>query len=300
MGISLNDAKLLVRIAAKGTSFSKVLTLARQQIFFRPEELTESLLGAGVSRDRTNRFLDLARDEGSAEPLFEVLGATEITSLDYSDYQGATIRHDLNLPVDPKHHRQFDLVFDGGTLEHVFNFPTAVRSAMEMVKPGGAFISVTPANNQMGHGFYQFSPELFYNILSKDNGYRVEAMIAIELSPANRWYSVANPAIIGSRVTLTSFFGVNIFVHAVREEVREIFAKTPQQSDYTVLWKNDGNRRELESGSSETQPARGSGARHFVKKWIPRALITAASVVRFGMSSAFGFRNSKFFKRVTG
>lgn len=299
MGISLNDAKLLVRIAAKGTSFSKVLTLARQQLFFRPSDLTETLQQAGISRDRTNRFLELARDEGSAEPLFETLGASEITSMDYSDYQGATIRHDLNIPIDPKYHARFDLVFDGGTLEHVFNFPIAIRNAMEMVKPGGSFISVTPANNQMGHGFYQFSPELFYNILSKENGYRVESMIAIELSPANRWYSVANPASIGSRVTLTSFWGVNLFVHAVREEVREIFAKTPQQSDYTALWNADGKSSELGRDVSSSSLSSGPSARGLAKKWIPNSFIAVASAVRFAMSSAFGFRNSKFFKRVT-
>ena len=62
--------------------------------------------------------------------------------------------------------KQFDLVFDGGTLEHVFNFSTALKNCMHMVKPHGRFVSVTLPNNWCGHGFYQFSPELFFRALT--------------------------------------------------------------------------------------------------------------------------------------
>jgi hypothetical protein len=36
--------------------------------------------------------------------------------------------------------------------------------------------AVTPANNQMGHGFYQFSPELFFRVFSQENGYLLRAL----------------------------------------------------------------------------------------------------------------------------
>jgi 2-polyprenyl-3-methyl-5-hydroxy-6-metoxy-1,4-benzoquinol methylase len=57
-------------------------------------------------------------------------------------------------------------VFDGGTLEHIFDYPTAIKNCMKMVKPGGHLLLTTPANNWFGHGFYQFSPELFYSFVS--------------------------------------------------------------------------------------------------------------------------------------
>ena len=63
---------------------------------------------------------------------------------------------------------QFDVVYDGGTLEHVFNFPVALRNAMELLRPGGRLFTIhTCANNLCGHGFYQFSRELFYRTLSQ-------------------------------------------------------------------------------------------------------------------------------------
>ncbi|MBS1963130.1 MAG: hypothetical protein JST04_13020 [Bdellovibrionales bacterium] len=284
----------------KGTCFRRLATLGRQQIFFRPSELVPSLKETGFSIADVERFLDTARDTGSADPLFQLLGAEEVVSLDASDYQGATIRHDLNLPVDVNLHDRFDVVFDGGTLEHVFNFPVAIRNAMEMIAVGGSLVSVTPANNQMGHGFYQFSPELFYNVLSPANGFRVAAMVALELSPANRWFEVENPARIRSRVTLTNLWGVNLFVHAIRDSKKEIFATTPQQSDYTVLW-GEGTR--LSSLDIEPGQAAGRDLKENLsiklRRKFPGAVYLMTSVAQIFQSS-FGFRNTKFFRRLVG
>jgi hypothetical protein len=71
-------------------------------------------------------------------------------------------------------------VFDGGALEHVFNFPVAISSCMRALVVGGTFISSTPVNNNMGRGLYQFSPELFYRVFSQEFGVRTESMLAIE------------------------------------------------------------------------------------------------------------------------
>ncbi|MCA1572803.1 MAG: hypothetical protein LC798_21415 [Chloroflexi bacterium] len=43
------------------------------------------------------------------------------------------------------------MVLDGGTLEHVFDYPTALRGALDAVRLGGHFIAVTPANGWCGH-----------------------------------------------------------------------------------------------------------------------------------------------------
>jgi len=42
----------------------------------------------------------------------------------------------MSQPIDTIHKNKYDLVFDGGTLEHVFNFPVAIKNCMEMVKVG--------------------------------------------------------------------------------------------------------------------------------------------------------------------
>jgi len=41
----------------------------------------------------------------------------------------------------------YTTVIDGGSLEHVFNFPQAIANCMNMVAVGGHFIGLSPANN---------------------------------------------------------------------------------------------------------------------------------------------------------
>jgi len=87
------------------------------------------------------------------------------TVLSASNYDGVNVLRNLNEPVGSELFEKYDCVFNGGLLEHVFNFPVALKNCLEMVKVGGHFITITLANAQFGHGFYQFSPELFYSAL---------------------------------------------------------------------------------------------------------------------------------------
>ena len=129
----------------------------------------------------------------------------------------------------------FDLVVDGGTLEHIFDLPTALRNATRMVRPNGRFISLTQANNFCGHGFYQFSPELYYRFLCPENGYVVDSCILWEDIPGSSFYQVPDPDAVQDRINLTSEFGTYMFVQATRRgDVSREFI--PQQSDYQRLW----------------------------------------------------------------
>ncbi len=94
---------------------------------------------------------------GHAEGLLESLGALEVRSMDIGHFGGATDDHDLNLPLDESLNERFTAVIDGGTLEHVFNAPEALRSAMRMVECSGHLIMIAPCNNAPGHAFYQFT-----------------------------------------------------------------------------------------------------------------------------------------------
>ena len=123
-----------------------------------------------------------------AEPLFRLLGAATIDSLDAADYEGCTIVHDLNIELPTALQASHTAVIDVGSLEDVFHFTTGLRSCMELVKPGGHFLSVTPTNGWMGHGFYQFSPEVFFRALDENNGFQLEKILFCEVGNGSRWY----------------------------------------------------------------------------------------------------------------
>ncbi|MCP9845223.1 hypothetical protein KBY77_16105 [Synechococcus sp. Cruz-7E5] len=175
--------------------------------------------------------------------LTRLLEIEELLSIDASGYEGASLVHDLNQPVPESLWGQFDAVIDGGTLEHVFNFPTAIVSCMRMLKIGGRFYSLTPANNHCGHGFYQFSPELFFRLFHGANGFDLETLLlvehpypGIELSTRRGVWTVKDPAVAQSRGGLVNRHPVYLFVQAVKRQNVEPLALVPQQSDYKVAW----------------------------------------------------------------
>jgi SAM-dependent methyltransferase len=141
----------------------------------------------------------------------------------------------LNQPIPRDWHQRFDIVFDGGTLEHVFNLPAAFASCMQLVKPGGRFLAVTVANNWCGHGFYQFSPELFFRVFTRDNGFSIVELYVGD-ADGRRHYAVADPAVVRSRVEFWTSDPVYLLVHARRDTVVDPFATIPNQADYERDW----------------------------------------------------------------
>lgn len=299
MGILKDDAQLLFEMKDSGTSFERVLMLGRQQRFFEAAELAEELRTRDWAKDGLEEFLRECPSDAFCETLFKLLGARQVESMDMSSYENASLRHDMNQPVSPELHERYDVVFDGGTLEHVFNFPQAIRNAMEMVKVGGSLVLVTPANNFFGHGFYQFSPELLYRVLSDRNGFQVENMVAIELSPAHAKYRVADPEKIRSRVEIRNAWPVLLFVHARRIRKTEIFNSAPQQADYVEAWNKGGSVEGR--GSIKAQgwraPVRRVVAKG-VKRLGPGLVSLGASVWNLAFHPEYGFRNRRFFSRL--
>ena len=236
MGINYNFAKLLLHAKSLGTSFERTLTLGRQNLFVTARDLVPLFSKAGdpLSLGEAER---LKRDGGGyCEPFFGRLGAKSVVSVDASSYESPTVVHDMNRPIPDSMRESFDAVFDGGTLEHIFDFPTAIRNCMELLSPGGHFIGATPANNFMGHGFYQFSPELFYQVFAEVNGFKVVGMYLCEDRSPYQWYEVAEPSKIRSRVLLINFRETHLLIVARRLDTRPIFAAAPQQSDYLCAW----------------------------------------------------------------
>jgi hypothetical protein len=141
----------------------------------------------------------------------------------------------LNTPIAPELRERFDVVYDGGTLEHVFNFPVALQNCMELTRVGGHVFIHTVTNNYCGHGFYQFSPELFFRAFSALNGFAVERMVLHAIGPYGRWYEVSDPEQIRSRVELITFCPMQLLIHAKRIAVLDL-ATPPQQSDFVPRW----------------------------------------------------------------
>lgn len=286
MGFDTKATQFLLASRALGVSFDVTATVGRQRLFVTASWFHRCLRRFGLGVDRRAAVRLLSEADGFAEPFLRLLGAKEVVSLDASDYEGASRKLDLNKPVPADVEGAFTAVIDAGTLEHVFDFPAAVRNCMRMVAVDGHFLMVTVANNMAGHGFYQFSPEVFYRILVPQNGFRVERMLLTETS-SGRWYEVRDPAVVGSRVQLRTFRPVYLCVVARRVAAGPILATPPQQSDYVSRW-NDETRtgRQTRDGL------------HPIERYVPDAVVRALrSLLHFAQATVLPF-DRRSFKRV--
>lgn len=238
MGITIAQASMFVEALNRGASFDRLLTIGRQTNYL-----------ARASKRAVSAFPTLSGLDPQvvnapyAEPFFAAaLGARQIDSLDISSYEEATILHDMNLPVPDTLHDRFDAVVDSGSLEHVFDFPTALANCMRMVRVSGSLFLSLPVNNFVGHGFYQFSPELFFRVFSAQNGFALQAALIVEswflgMERGIRLpiYHAHEPATRAGRIHLINEYPTCVMVHAQR--IGDVPVKLDvQQSDYRVLW----------------------------------------------------------------
>ena len=107
--------------------FSNVATLGRQWL----------VVDKGVSP--FFNLDEITQPDGFSEKFWSVLAGKEahVDSFDYSDYEHATVLHDMNKPIPDQHKNKYSVVFDGGTLEHVYNYTVGLHNAMNMTQRGG-------------------------------------------------------------------------------------------------------------------------------------------------------------------
>jgi SAM-dependent methyltransferase len=242
MAITKENASFLCEAKRSGVSFRSLVTLGRQHLYLGRRRLDAIARETGIDLTRARATRDVYADNF----LRLFLGVEELRAIDNSNFDGAQILHDMNTPLPGSMEETVDAVLEGGTLEHIFNFPIAIASCMRILRVGGTLFLGVPANNQLGHGFYQFSPELFYRSLSAHTGFEVVRLLALEMKAFGgefgahgHLYSVKDPQTVGGRVTLANSRPVFLMIQARKtRHLADPFARPPQQGDYVRAWKS--------------------------------------------------------------
>src|SRR4029077_11292495 len=89
------------------------------------------------------------------------LGAAEVHAVDRSDFEGADIVHDMNLPIDRSLEGIADLIVDGSTLDNVHDAATALMHYNRMLRPDGRVVSINAANMDMDGAYSVMDPLWF-------------------------------------------------------------------------------------------------------------------------------------------
>lgn len=112
----------------------------------------------------------VSRDDFSEAFLKDHLKASKVSVVDVDVYQGADLIVNLNKPVGSDLINKFDTLIDFGTLEHLSNLTCAIENYFNLLKPGGFYCFLLPANNWLDHGFFQFSPTFFTDFCAQNDG----------------------------------------------------------------------------------------------------------------------------------
>lgn len=112
----------------------------------------------------------VSRDGFSEAFLKDHLKASKVSVGDVDAYQGADLIVNLNKPVESDLIDKFDTLIDFGTLEHLSNLTCAIENYFKLLKPGGFYCFLLPANNWLDHGFFQFSPTFFTDFCAQNDG----------------------------------------------------------------------------------------------------------------------------------
>lgn len=259
MGVTILNALSIIESWRDGARFDATLTLGRLDCVMTAPDLRriarllpeDSVFARAIARAEPPKYMD---------DLFRAMGAATVDAMDASDFEGASIIHDLNEPLPVSLRSRFDAVVDTGTLEHLFNVPTAFKNAMDALKIGGSFLAMLPANNWCGHGFYQFSAEFFFRTFSPDNGFEMRKLLIAPAYLGGRWvdgpaFEVCDPRQMRDRVQVVSKQETVFLVHARKMSEGTVFATWPQQSDYVEAWKPTAFRTSRPQGAVAAVPS---------------------------------------------
>ena len=243
MGIDTWNLRFLCEARRGFGEFGELLQLGRQELHIPSNAFSEAdadLTAAGINIPYVTLTCERRwADEG----LFQALGAKNVICADASDYEGAELVHDFNDPVDARWHGRFDTLFDGGSLEHIFNLPGVLANEMAMLKVGGRLLAAVPANNWLGHGFYQFSPELPFRVFTPENGFRMECAFFSEIRDDRRLHRIEDLARrAGGEIGATR---TNTTLYYIATKTAEVvpFRRWPQQGDYDRAWAESSSNR---------------------------------------------------------
>jgi hypothetical protein len=288
MGLAKNAVHLLSRTLSLMGDLSdkKVLVLGVQDCYFTYPKLIAFLNRHGIAHVpvppgevlRTTGFRYLPESERSGyadcvhqKTLLRTLGfaPVNIVSLDYSGFEGADLILDLNEPVPEHLHGQFDLVVDGGTIEHVFSVKDSLFNVARFCKVGGYVVHFSPAD-YLNHGFVNLNAEVFRAFYSA-NGFQVNALkyIALPNHPgkADEHYLEFEPSQLP--FSLQPFY--SIMLYGSYRKTLDQPPRVPQQGSYEEMWK----------GSAQPSFAGRGPLLQKLRRWANRSWVATELILPF-------------------
>jgi len=278
MGATFHELSF-VRYLANKAPLEDTLTVGRHWMLVN-HELAEQIIGRSFDKDV---YCDTA---------LRALGATDVQTIDNSDYEGARLVADLNLPFESK--KKFNTILDFGSLEHIWNIPNALGVISSLLSVGGRIVHVLPANNLAGHGFWQFCSDLFYEIYSPAFGFEDTEVYYASSFDHQNWYRV-KASQLGERKEFISIEPIIIIVSTRKVRSDTKIGESFSQPFYRKSWEA-GHSNDLVANNQATQYRYGL-LRKFLKQGTSLYRLLRNAITIFGLltgRSSYSLSGSQF------
>lgn len=234
MGLNSNNAKLLAYLSFKYKIFANsVLTLGNQT--FRVDKKSQREIIGFLEANRIYNKKNFHFDS-TFEYFKMVFDCKELKSIDASNYQDSDHVYNLNEPIpDDVLPSMIDFIYDGGTLEHIFNIQSVILNIKHLLKIGGYVFFSNPVNSNSGHGLYQFSPDFYFSTFTLDNGFKILDISYYDMFTKKN-YIIPNPLELKKRIPVPT---INpSYINVLVQKVTDTEKLSVVQSDYKIIWSN--------------------------------------------------------------
>ncbi|MBI3571691.1 MAG: hypothetical protein HY082_11430 [Gammaproteobacteria bacterium] len=169
--------KIITSLRPRLPASARVLCLGYPDLLVPKEDLVQA--GICHAEEQLPLATDadaIARWHGWKDPIFDTatmfnrLGLTP-AFIDIHPSRGIEQVVDLNMGLPIEMHGMFDLVLDGGTLEHCFNIGRAFMNVAQAVREGGFILHSNPMSC-FNHGFWNLSATTYHDFYTQ-NGFEV-------------------------------------------------------------------------------------------------------------------------------
>lgn len=150
----------------------RALMIGRQNTGLSPDEVKRMLARNGIPLLRDDfeiekNAIHVTGREGEItdRAFFAAFSDCTVEAIDISDYESAEIVHDMSVPIPDHLKGQFDFIFDGSSLDNIFNVATAMQNISDLLKPGGRLVQINWSNS-FPTAYAQLSPDWFMDYFS--------------------------------------------------------------------------------------------------------------------------------------
>lgn len=154
----------------------KIVTIGRNSVGFDGDGMDRLMESMGVPK-REGVTYEIDTDTMGSnkdykritqESFFAAFTDATVESLDINDYEKASIICDLQGRIPWKYRKYADFIYDGGSLDNIFDPAASLKNISRMLKPGGR---VFTSNNGGPHptSYLKFSADWFMDFFAINN-----------------------------------------------------------------------------------------------------------------------------------